>query len=221
MQPVMKKFPVIRYGFRAIIPKCGSNAGKGKDQKEADEQIASALSEVRKILASRSWAMTMKPCPGGGRLLLERGLTLSTAESCTGGMIGELLTEIRAVPILPGRLRGLFNALKIETLAWTPKPSPARRGQPDLRLGNGGRRAPEVQIDLAISVTGIADPKAAARKNRSARSISVWPRLKTLTIYRKFLDRTARASASPPRILPGFCQTLVARGVVAAHEIKA
>jgi nicotinamide-nucleotide amidase len=94
------------------------------------------------------------------RLLLERKATLSVAESCTGGMVGNLLTNI------PGSSnffeRGLItysNRAKIELLGVPPQvieQHGAVSAETAVAMAEGVRRV--AGTDYGISVTGIAGP---------------------------------------------------------------
>jgi PncC family amidohydrolase len=95
-----------------------------------------------------------------GRLLLERGWLLATAESCTGGLIGHLVTNV------PGSSRfylggaiAYANAAK-ETLLGVPPEVIAAYGAvsaPVARaMAEGVTRVLAAQVGL--SVTGIAGP---------------------------------------------------------------
>jgi nicotinamide-nucleotide amidase len=92
--------------------------------------------------------------------LADRHLTLGTAESCTGGLIGALIT---AVPGSSAWYRGgvvaYANELKVdllgvrpETLAADGAVSAATAGE----MASGARI--RLRVDLAVSVTGIAGP---------------------------------------------------------------
>jgi PncC family amidohydrolase len=95
-----------------------------------------------------------------GSLLVSRGLTLSVAESCTGGMLGSILTSIAgASEWFLGGVTAYSDSLKVSLLE-----------VPDellLRHGSVSRAAAEAMAsgmrhaagsDLALSVTGIAGP---------------------------------------------------------------
>jgi len=95
-----------------------------------------------------------------GLLLRKRGQTLSTAESCTGGMIGELITSVSgASEYYLGGVVAYANRAKVELL-----------GVPDELVRQAGAVSEPVAgamaegcrqrflSDWAISVTGVAGP---------------------------------------------------------------
>lgn len=93
-------------------------------------------------------------------LLSERKLTLVTAESCTGGLVGEALTRVpgSSVPYLGGWVT-YSDAMKIDQLGVSPKmidrhgavSEPVVLAMAEGALRRGG-------ADLAISVSGVAGP---------------------------------------------------------------
>ncbi len=95
-----------------------------------------------------------------GRLLKQRGLTLSVAESCTGGMIGMLLTEIPgSSDYFLGGVISYANSLKQELLGVAEsdlQQHGAVSQQVAVALAEGVRQ--RTGSDLAVAVTGIAGP---------------------------------------------------------------
>ncbi|MEO7117765.1 MAG: CinA family protein [Candidatus Limnocylindrales bacterium] len=91
---------------------------------------------------------------------LERGLTVSTAESCTGGLIGHALTEVPgSSAYYVGGAITYSDALKAESLGVLPATLVAHgavSAQVAVAMAEGARRA--FGSDLAVSVTGIAGP---------------------------------------------------------------
>lgn len=95
------------------------------------------------------------------RLLRERGLTLATAESCTGGLLSKRITDIPGASqsFLGGVVsysNGVKQALlgvRAETLA---AHGPVSR-EAALEMAAGVRRA--TGADLALSITGLAGPE--------------------------------------------------------------
>lgn len=133
--------------------------------REEESGAASALDRVAAMIATR-----LGRCVYGrenvdletvaARLLMESGLTLALAESCTGGLLGHRLTEV------PGS-----SAFFLESIAAYADASKIRRlgVQPGVieKHGAVSRRAAEAMAagirktsgaDIGLSVTGIAGP---------------------------------------------------------------
>ncbi len=101
-----------------------------------------------------------------GRLLKERGLTLATAESCTGGLLASLITDV------PGAsdyfLEGVVtysNEAKIKTLGVqkkTLKIFGAVSSETALEMAHGLKKISGA--DFCISVTGIAGPSGGSEE---------------------------------------------------------
>jgi len=93
-------------------------------------------------------------------LFLDTGLTLVTAESCTGGLIAHLLTNIPgSSDYFLGGVVSYSNALKMQLLG-VPEAllieHGAVSGPVALAMASGART--RLGADTAISVTGIAGP---------------------------------------------------------------
>lgn len=95
-----------------------------------------------------------------GHLLRQRGLTMSSAESCTGGLIGHLLTEIPgSSDYYRGGLISYSDDLKQSELgvdSATLEHHGAVSAQTCIAMAEGARK--RYGTDLAIAVTGIAGP---------------------------------------------------------------
>lgn len=89
-----------------------------------------------------------------------KGLTIATAESCTGGWIGKALTDIPGSSrVFKGGLVAYSNAIK-ETLLHVPKELLIKHGavSEPVAIAMANNCAQSFGADLAISVTGIAGP---------------------------------------------------------------
>src|SRR5512136_884900 len=95
-----------------------------------------------------------------GQLLAERKLKLATAESCTGGLLGHLITDVPGSSAYYGggiiaysyeakeRLLGVHHDTLYEHGAVSAETA--------LEMARGARR--ELGTDIGISITGIAGP---------------------------------------------------------------
>jgi PncC family amidohydrolase len=91
---------------------------------------------------------------------LEAGVTLSTAESCTGGLVGHLITEVPgSSDYYVGGAISYSDAVKHATLG-VPEEALERHGavsaQVAVAMAEGARSV--FGSDLAVAVTGIAGP---------------------------------------------------------------
>ncbi len=89
-----------------------------------------------------------------------KGITIATAESCTGGGIGVALTAISgSSSVFEGGIISYSNDIKINILK-VPKEIIARQGAVSENtaklMAEGARKV--LHTDIAISVTGIAGP---------------------------------------------------------------
>ncbi len=90
----------------------------------------------------------------------ESGMTLGTAESCTGGMVSAALTEVAgASEVFPGGVVSYANEVKQEVLG-VPEAVLIDHGAVSaecaVAMAEGARRV--VGSDLALALTGIAGP---------------------------------------------------------------
>ena len=95
-----------------------------------------------------------------GQQLLNRHLTLATAESCTGGLIGHRLTNVPgSSEYFLGGIIAYANEIKERVLGvshQTLETHGAVSAETASEMARGARRV--LGVDLAVSVTGIAGP---------------------------------------------------------------
>lgn len=100
-------------------------------------------------------------------LLREKGLTLGTAESCTGGLIAKRMTDLSgASSVFRGGIVSYASGVKRDVLGVPqekldingPVSEPVARA-----MAQGARRA--LGCDLAVAVTGVAGPEPDERGN--------------------------------------------------------
>ena len=110
------------------------------------------------------------------KLLAMRGLTAAFAESCTGGLLTKLITDISgASAVLPGGVCSYSNEVKNRVLgvgAGLLRRCGAVSEPVALCMARGVRRL--MDADIGVGTTGIAGP-ASDNTEKPALSISPWP----------------------------------------------
>lgn len=95
-----------------------------------------------------------------------KGVTLTTAESCTGGLLSAALTDIAGSSAVFERGFVTYsNTAKIDMLGVDPDTLQAHGAVSEevaAQMANGARRA--ATADIAVSVTGIAGPGGSDHK---------------------------------------------------------
>lgn len=125
----------------------------------AADRVAAASAEVRRRLDDLVLeAGTLEESVLS--LLGERGLALATAESCTGGLVGKLLTDVPgSSAVYRGSVVAYANAVK-ESVLGVPADVLAAHGAVSApvaaAMAEGARRL--LGADVAVSITGIAGP---------------------------------------------------------------
>src|SRR6185437_1608831 len=128
------------------------------------------------------------------RALTEKRATIAVAESCTGGMLAERLTNVAgSSAYFVGGVVCYSNELKTSMVGVPPEMIEAKgavSAEVALALAEGIRR--RTGASIGIGITGIAGPAAARRKSRWAWFTKLW-RTKTGRARKCF---SSRASAS-------------------------
>jgi nicotinamide-nucleotide amidase len=101
-----------------------------------------------------------------GMMLRERDLTISVAESCTGGLIGNLLTNVQgSSTYFLGGVVVYSNKSKVDLLDVSPETLEKYGAVSDLtvrEMAEGVRK--RLDSDIALSVSGIAGPDGGTRE---------------------------------------------------------
>lgn len=134
---------------------------KAESQAAAEKLIATPEKEIRKRFGTYIYASDEDALEKEVDFLLkEKGLTVSTAESCTGGLIAKRLTDIAGAS--ENFMCGIVtydNQAKIDMLGVSPvtlEKYGAVSEETALEMVRGVRKV--CSTDVAISVTGIAGP---------------------------------------------------------------
>jgi nicotinamide-nucleotide amidase len=117
--------------------------------------------EIRVLLGPHIFAtgnQTMETVVG--EMLAKRRLTISVAESCTGGLVGNLLTNVPgSSTYFQGGVTAYSNQVKIDLLAVSPETISnygAVSDQAVRGMAEGVRK--KLQTDIGIATSGIAGP---------------------------------------------------------------
>lgn len=135
--------------------------GEGASEAEVEERIEELARGLRELLPGRIFSEDGRDLPEVvGHLLRERGLTLSIAESCTGGLLTARLTEVPgSSAFLDRALVTYSNRAKHEELG-IDGALIARRGavseEVAAAMASGVRRVAGTAV--GIGITGIAGP---------------------------------------------------------------
>ena len=160
---VEQSFPGVTIGYRAHFPEIEVKVfAKHKSRAEAQSLADAATREVRQRLSDLVYGEGPNEtfAAAVARVVRGHGLTLALAESCTGGLVGHMLTRI------PGSSEFLIfdavvysNASKSKLLGVDPeliRAHGAVSAECASALAEGALRAAE--SDIAVSITGIAGP---------------------------------------------------------------
>lgn len=141
---------------------------KAASPEEADALIEPVEREVRGLLGDQVYGANVT---GLEQVVLaglkERGLTLGTAESCTGGLLAKRFTDLPgASAAFRGSVVSYTNEVKMNVLG-VPRELLDEQGAvcADVAraMAEGARRV--LGCDLAVSVTGVAGPDSDERGN--------------------------------------------------------
>jgi nicotinamide-nucleotide amidase len=128
---------------------------------EAEDRLAAMERDFIEVLGARIFGRDEEALPAAvGRLLRGSGRTLAVAESCTGGMISELLTEVPgSSEYFLGSVVSYANSAKKGLLGVdeeTLEAHGAVSGETAREMARGARAS--FGADFAVAVTGIAGP---------------------------------------------------------------
>jgi nicotinamide-nucleotide amidase len=156
MKPVVKEYPDIRWSYRASFPELCLTL-EGPDA----QTVKLAGQKVDEALGKAVFAREDINLPTAlGKALREKSLTLATAESCTGGQIGHLITETPgSSEYFRGGIIAYNNDIK-ETLLGVNREILDSKGAVSkevvLAMAEGVRKS--LKADVGIAVSGIAGP---------------------------------------------------------------
>ncbi len=141
----VKSAPILGFGSIGATVEGGVDA---PDQGQAEFPTDSDIADAAKLVVAEA---------------KDRGLKLSTAESCTGGLIGGALTSIPgSSSVVEGGIISYSNEVKMDVLGVSAEDLRrvgAVSSEVAASMAQGSRRL--AKSDIAVSVTGIAGPGGA------------------------------------------------------------
>ncbi|MBP3521726.1 MAG: nicotinamide-nucleotide amidohydrolase family protein, partial [Oscillospiraceae bacterium] len=141
---------------------------KASDIHHAQALIAPAEEELQALLGDLIYGVDGDTLEGVClRLLKEQGLTLSTAESCTGGLMAKRITDLSgASAVFKGSVVSYWSQVKHEVLGVAQEllDQYGAVSEPVARAMARGARE-KLGTDLGVSVTGVAGPDPDDRGN--------------------------------------------------------
>lgn len=142
--------------------------GKAKTEKEANAITLPVIDKVRGILGDVVYGVDVPSLHEAAfSVLRAKKLTLSTAESCTGGLLSKLMTDISgSSEVFYGGVCAYTNEIKMKLLGISPELL-EKYGAVSEECAEALARAAASKFgtDAGIGVTGYADPKTGDEKN--------------------------------------------------------
>lgn len=144
-----------RPGYIAI-----SLTAKGKDGEDAMKKISPMADEIARRLPVISYNLEGDAVKDIAGLLSEEHLTMAAAESCTGGLIGKLMTDMAgSSDYFKGSGVTYWNSAKEKVLGVSSETLEAHTAvsrETALEMAAGARKL--YDTDIAVSTTGYAGP---------------------------------------------------------------
>ncbi|MFH0844293.1 MAG: competence/damage-inducible protein A [Pseudomonadota bacterium] len=140
---------------------------RGQDEASVTRELDRVEKDIRNLVGPFIFASGHERMEGVvGKMLKEKSLSISLAESCTGGLIGNLLTNI---PGSSNYFQGevvVYSNLSKEKMLKVSSETLEKYGavseQTVREMAEGARKL--FETDMALAVTGIAGPDGGSRK---------------------------------------------------------
>ena len=148
---------------------------KAETQEKAEAMLAPLEQGVRAILGSAVWGVDEDTLEAIiGTLLVEKGLTLATMESCTGGLLATTITDVPGSSrYFRGGLVAYSNEMKV---AWGVAPALIEQhGAVSPQVAEAMALAVRSRLgaDIGIGITGVAGPDELEGKRAGTVHIAV------------------------------------------------
>ena len=140
---------------------------KASSEEEADTLIADMQDKVEKVVGTYVYGYDEDTLPEVlGRELLSRQQTIAFAESCTGGLVSSMMTDVLgSSEYVKGSVISYTNEVKNSVIR-VSKTTLSKKGavseETALEMARGVREL--IGSDMALSITGLAGPGGGTRK---------------------------------------------------------
>jgi nicotinamide-nucleotide amidase len=156
-----------RASYSEFVVKILSHKWPGEDPNALSAGAAAARIDVRKRLGEAVYSEGTVSLPEAlGLLLKQAGWTFGVAESCTGGLVSQLMTSVPgASEYYLGGVTSYANSVKegiLSVRSETLSSVGAVSEEVARQMADGARRA--LGVDVALSLTGIAGPGGGTRE---------------------------------------------------------
>lgn len=136
-------------------------SAKADDRATAQQMVEERVAEIQRRLGDHLYAFDDEPLEAAVvRLLASRGLTIATAESCTGGQLAGRITDVSGSSrVFPGGAVTYSNEVKTD-LVGVPTDLLAQHGAVSAEVAEAMARGARERFgtDFGIGITGIAGP---------------------------------------------------------------
>jgi nicotinamide-nucleotide amidase len=161
LQGIESLYPGVKLGFRAHFPEIQIKLTvKGSDVAAAKARLSAASEEVMRRVGSHVFSDGAPIEAVIGEALKREKASLATAESCTGGLVGEMITSVPGASEYFDRGFITYTNQAKQDLLGVPAWIFAEHGavsEPCVRAMAEGARA-RARTTYALAITGIAGP---------------------------------------------------------------
>jgi nicotinamide-nucleotide amidase len=148
---------------------------KGRGEAAVREVLAEMESRVRELVGDRVWGVDEQTLEGVvGELLLQKGLTLATMESCTGGLLANYITDVPGSSrYFKGGAVAYTNEMKVAL--GVPRELIELHGAVSPQVAEAMARAARERLggDVGVGITGVAGPDEVEGKPRGTVHIGI------------------------------------------------
>ncbi len=177
-------------------------SGRAKTEEEADAMTRPVIEKVKEILGDVVYGVDVDSLHEAAFLKLrEKGITLATAESCTGGLVSKLMTDISgASEVFFGGVCAYTNEIKKKLLGISPELLDEYGAvSEECARALSEAACKKFGTDAGIGVTGFADPESGDDKNPGGTvyvSVTLFGKTRSAKIYQPMSRDLARGRAA-------------------------